>query len=320
MSLLSVVIPCYNASRYIVRCLEALEHQIFKDFDVILIDDCSTDSTVQVIDNYKSSSTMSIHLLRNNENSGPAKSRSLGISFSRAVFICFCDSDDWYDKDYLEEMVHAQSENNADLVFCSYRLALNSGKKANRLNIYKREDLIDNRRAMIKAPDSLCLIMVRREILLSVPHPDLRNGEDMAVIPLLVSKANTFSSVNKCMYNYYCRGNSASMSPTMKVIESLEESFFFIDNHLSSRYKLEKEYIGIRNLLYGALINLFKFTYDKRKANSIVNRFEYSYPFWSKNTNLKELPISKRVFLKCVKNRKWHLAKGISLIHSLLLK
>ena len=320
MPKISVIIPCYNSGSYIIRCLKALECQSFKDFDVFVIDDCSSDNSVQTIEEYLTSSLMKIHLLKNTINSGPAASRKRGIIASNADFICFCDSDDWYDDGYLQEMVSAQAVNDADVVFCSFRLAFDSGKKTERLVVYGEGELSDKQKVMLKAPDSLCLMMVRRDILLNVPHPDMRNGEDMALIPLILSQADRFAAVNKCMYNYYCRKDSASMKPTMKMIESLEASFSFINKNLSDEFQEEKEYIGIRNLLYGALLNLFKFSFNRKKANQIKNDFEKSFPLWHKNPNYGELPLSKRVFLKCVEKRRWLLAKSISHIHSILLK
>lgn len=319
MPKISVIIPCYNTGDYIIRCLESLELQIYKDFDVFLIDDCSSDHTVMVIEEYMCSSTMTIHLLKNERNMGPSASRHKGVLSSDAEFICFCDSDDWYDLDFLYEMSQAQAKNGSNVVLTSFRLVLESGKILNRLNTYHDSDLWDISRMMIKAPDSLCLMMVERSILVNVPHPDIRNGEDMALIPLLIAKANKIASVNRCLYNYYCRDNSASMRPSMKMIESLEESFNFIEKNLSCEFKQEKEFIGIRNLLYGALINLFKFSYNTKKANSIVDNFESMFPSWHQNANLKELPISKRFFLWCVKHRLWIIAKPVSLVHSFLL-
>lgn len=319
MPKISVVIPCYNTANYIARCLESLEHQIYKDFDVFLIDDCSSDNTIKVIEEYRCGSSMTIHLLKNDQNIGPSASRKRGIECSNAEFICFCDSDDWYDQDYLSEMSDAQTVDQANIVLTSFRLVLESGRKLDRLNVYLDSDLENRRRMMIKAPDSLCLMMIERRILVEVPHPDMRNGEDMALIPLLIMKSNKIASVNKCLYNYYCRGNSASMKPSMKMIESLEESFNFIEINVSSEFKLEKEFIGIRNLLYGALINLFKFSYNTRIANDLVDNFETIFPRWYQNISIKELPKSKRVFLCCVKYRLWLITKLLSQIHTILI-
>jgi hypothetical protein len=195
-----------------------------------------------------------------------------------------------------------------------------SGRRQERLNIYDKSDLDSINKALIKAPDSLCVMMVRRSILLSVPHPSMRNGEDMALIPLIVSRSSCFSAVNKCLYNYYCRSSSASMKPSLKMIESLEESFLFIEHHLDSSFCVEKEFIGIRNLLYGALINLFKFSFDKNKASQIIDGFEATYPDWYQNQFINELPLSKKTFLFLVYERLWFFARVLSLVHSMLLK
>ena len=104
------------------------------------------------------------------------------------------------------------------------------------------------------------------------------------------------------------------------MIESLEKSFSFIQDHLGSEYQEEKEYIGIRNLLYGALINLFKFSYNKNKANQIVDDFEVSFPMWYSNSNIRELPLYKRVFVKLVSLRTWFMVYSLSKIHSIVVK
>ena len=104
MAAISVIIPCYNAADYIEKALRALEQQTFRDFDVILVDDCSKDDTVDVIKKFADRSNLQIQLLRNEVNSGPGASRNRAIAHSDAEFLCFCDSDDWYEPDYLQLM------------------------------------------------------------------------------------------------------------------------------------------------------------------------------------------------------------------------
>ena len=104
MAVISVIIPCYQAAAYIEKALRALEQQTFQDFDVILVDDCSADNTAEVIRAFAESSSLNITLLRNEVNSGPGASRNRAIAHSQAEFLCFCDSDDWYEPDYLQCM------------------------------------------------------------------------------------------------------------------------------------------------------------------------------------------------------------------------
>ena len=314
---LSVVIPCYNASAYITRCLDALSAQSFQDFDVIIVDDKSTDNSLCVINDYKAKSHLNIKVVANNENRGPAYSRLQGIKCSDSDFICFCDSDDWYDTAFLQEMVKEQVNSHADVVLCSFRLVFSSGRDSERLVVYQKEELGDKHLMLVKGSDSLCLMLIRRQVLLDIPHPNLRNGEDMALIPLVFTHCRIISSVNKCLYNYYCRERSASMKPSKAMVDSLVDSFLFINMHLSSDYINEKEFIGIRNLLYGALINLFKFSNDHKIANQILSDFESDYPCWENNHYMHLLPLYKRLLLHCVKRRNWFLVKLISLAHNI---
>lgn len=318
--LVSVIIPCYNASSYIERCLKSLENQSCKDFDVYVIDDASSDNSVKVVESYISQSKIGITILSNKENSGPAYSRLQGIKATDASYICFCDADDWYDDDFILNMVNEQRKNNADVVFTSYRLAFDSGRTIDRLSFYPSDVLCDKKLTLVKASDSLCLIMIKRQILLDIPHPNMRNGEDMALVPLIVEHSERIAAVNKCMYNYYCREDSASMVPTIGMINSLVESFNFIKANLSNEYNTEKEYIGIKNLLYGALINLFKFSYDTKKARQILENFEIDYPSWFKNSNITGLSKPKQIFLFFVRWRCWFLARLLSQIQMRLLK
>lgn len=104
MATISVIIPCYNAGEYIEKTLRALEQQTLQDFEVIAVDDCSSDNTAEVIRTIAAGSNLQITLLQNEVNSGPALSRNRAIDASCAEFVCFCDSDDWYEEDYLQLM------------------------------------------------------------------------------------------------------------------------------------------------------------------------------------------------------------------------
>lgn len=320
MSKISVIIPCYNASEYIVRCLEALENQSFKDFEVILIDDCSFDNTVKVIEDYISSSSMIIQLLKNAMNCGPAKSRNLGISYSYAEYICFCDSDDWYDKDYLD-LIYSQAElNNSDLVFCGYKLIVEGKPTIKHPLSFPKKSNVEKSSILQMGIDSLCTLMVRRSIIAGISQPDIRNGEDMAIIPLLIVNSERFGFVYDCPYNYYCRSDSASMTPTISVVKSLIASFEFVMHNMPAGYEKETEFIGIKNLVYGGLLNLFKCGWNQVLAIEILNDFERDFPTWKYNVQISSLPLFKRLFVRAASHRRWCVVYLMSKIHSIIVK
>lgn len=121
--LISVVIPVYNVYEWIDLCLESVINQTFDNFEVILINDGSTDgSDLKCIQWAERDSRIRvIHKI----NEGPSVARNIGIQEARGKYLVFIDSDDWVDKSYLETMYNRVIATNADLVECDvYRVKI----------------------------------------------------------------------------------------------------------------------------------------------------------------------------------------------------
>ena len=319
MEFITIVIPCYNATRYIEKCIYSLEQQTFKKFKVILVDDCSTDDTYEHLHKLKAHIGLNIEVLQNEKNSGPAVSRNKGILATDTKYITFCDSDDWYEPSFLNTMLSLIENNDADLVFCGYKVVDENNHIITR-PVYNKTGSISREYAFSLDADSLCMLMVRTDLMKDTLLPVLRNGEDVATVPLLMAKANKIAVTNECLYNYYRRSDSASESPNMSVINSLIKSFQFIRDRFPKEYNLELEFLGAKNLLYATIINLFSFSYDKKKARSILADFEESYPQWHANPYLKSLRLYKRVVLWCIHMRLFFLIKLLSETRNIIMK
>lgn len=302
MSKISVIIPCFNAASYIEKCLAALEEQLYKDFDVILVDDCSTDQTQNVIEQYKKTSKLHITVEKNDVNSGPAASRSRGIRTSCSEYVTFCDSDDWYEKDFLLKMITAIEQHQADMAFCGYHI-VSEDHAVEKRPLQGACVIEDKKEALALNVDSMCMLMVRRTIIADCPWPDIRNGEDMAIVPLLICACNKYCVVQDCLYNYLTRASSASNAVSMKVVDALEQSFSFIQEHMPKEYALETEYIGMNNWLYAGLITLFSIGFDTKKARQILADFEKTYPDWSNHPMYDRLAKYKKLILCLAKKR-----------------
>ena len=312
MHKITVIIPCYNVEQYIERCIKSLEAQIYQDFEVICVDDASKDNTVKILKKIVSTSKLSIQIIQNEMNCGPAKSRNRGILAASSEFITFCDADDWYETEYLNKLLQQLETNSADLAVCGYSVVDENGNRQERplatnIVLEKKEQILS------LDVDSLCMLMVKTAIMQDTLLPDIRNGEDMAVVPLIMMKANKCVSVSDCLYNYYRRSGSASEKPTMKTVDSFILSYKHIQKYFPDQYGEILEYIGVRNLLYAGLITLFSISFQTGKANIILNRFEQEYPRWVKNRFIKNMPRYKRIVLNLVHRRMylciWFIAK-----------
>ena len=318
MAAISVIIPCYQAAAYIEKALRALEQQTFRDFDVILVDDCSADNTAEVIRTFAESSSLNITLLRNEVNSGPGASRNRAISCSQAELLCFCDSDDWYEPDYLQCMYEKSQAEAADIVIADYYTVTSQGNKTEKK--LGRRSTIPGIEALTINVDAMWVMLCKKELFSGVSFPDLRNGEDMAVIPALLSRASRIAFVDRCLYNYLYREDSASNRANDKVVDSVLQSFRHVENTVSEVYREEIEYIGIRNLIYGALLNYFKYAKDNKRAERILDEFCEKYPNWNRNKYIDRLPAYKRIFVRAAYGKHYLLLRLLAKLHTMLVE
>lgn len=118
---ISVVIPMYNAEKFIAPCLESLMAQSFKDFEVVVVDDCSTDNSCGIVESYVRKFTgggQSLHLIRSRENFGnPGVPRNKGLNASRGKYIFFMDNDDLLMGNALEKFYQAAENSGAEVVY-----------------------------------------------------------------------------------------------------------------------------------------------------------------------------------------------------------
>lgn len=122
----SVVIPCYNASKWIEKALTSLESQNYKPLDVIVVDDGSTDDSIEVVNNYKQRSSLDI-LVLSQKNAGPAVARNLGVSQSKGDYIAFLDADDHWDTDKIATDASYLANSNYKILVSNVNLVDNAG-------------------------------------------------------------------------------------------------------------------------------------------------------------------------------------------------
>ena len=147
--LLSIIVPVYNVGSFLPKCIDSIISQTFTDFELILVDDGSTDNSVEICDAAakKDSRVRVIH----KENGGVVSARKAGLSVAVGKYAGYVDGDDWIDKHMYEHMVNAMEKYNCDMVMCDVEhenksVPLSSG--STHINIsggyYNREQLENN--------------------------------------------------------------------------------------------------------------------------------------------------------------------------------
>lgn len=119
MPMFSVIIPVYNAEKTLKRCLDSIMNQTFSAFEVLMIDDGSTDSSYQICQEYSLKDERFIPYRQ--ENKGPSSARNFGLEYAKGEWICFVDSDDMISQHYFEKVHKKLNSNTTDAVFIGYK-------------------------------------------------------------------------------------------------------------------------------------------------------------------------------------------------------
>ena len=112
----SIIIPVYNAEKYVARCLDSLFQQTVQDFEIICIDDCGTDDSKSILYEYQQKYPDQLIILENKKNCGAGQSREHGIAQASGTYLVFVDSDDYLAPDYLKTYLEAMKKHPCDIM------------------------------------------------------------------------------------------------------------------------------------------------------------------------------------------------------------
>ena len=207
----SVVITAYNVEKYIKKAINSVLNQTYKNIEIVVVEDCSTDNTLKFIKGLqKSDLAFPINLVQHKENVGAGLSRRDGIKASTGDFIMLLDADDWLNKDYIEHLVDRQKETDADIVgggitYCyedTDKFETNTFGTAVSEGFQKFADYNDGKVVFLSNK------IVRSTMYDTVEYCDRRYVEDTPVIMKLLYNANKVAYVNEAGYNYLQRNTS----------------------------------------------------------------------------------------------------------------
>ncbi|WP_432798747.1 glycosyltransferase family 2 protein [Poriferisphaera sp. WC338] len=118
--IVSIITACYNAEKYIADTINSVQNQTYHDWEMIIINDCSNDKSVEIIEKYIQEDERII-LLHTDKNSGQSVTKNKGVEAATGQYLVYLDSDDLWDHIFLERMIHFMKEKDASLVTASYR-------------------------------------------------------------------------------------------------------------------------------------------------------------------------------------------------------
>lgn len=244
MKKVSIIVPVYNGQDFINRCLNSLINQTYSNVEIIVINDGSTDNSLDLLKKYNDKI-----ILINKENSGVSDSRNLGLEKASGDYIMFCDIDDWYEKVTVEKAVCEIG--NYDLLKYRETRVFSDGSSIKRKKnlapmLYEKEeiDIVIRRLFDLSWATHIYCFIYKTEIIKKNNirfNSKIRYAEDANFILQYLLKVKNIKVIDECLYNYYENSNSVTnnYSSIFKNMENLQIFRSETLKILGNKYKKE---------------------------------------------------------------------------------
>lgn len=204
--LVSIVMPAYNCEEYIAQAIESVIKQTYQKWELIIIDDCSTDRTAEIVEKYSQQDTR-VLFKKNRKNHGAAFSRNKAIKYSRGEFIAFLDSDDLWDQEKLERQLLFMRKENSVFSCTYYRKIDNEGKETGECIKNKRRILYKD---LLKNCPGNSTVIYNAKKLNKTFIPDIKKRNDYVMWLKVIKKAGSMETLDDILGSHRVRKGSLS--------------------------------------------------------------------------------------------------------------
>ncbi len=229
--LISIIVPVYQVEKYLDKCIISIINQSYKNLEIILVDDGSTDSSPAICNQYQKKDTR-IKVIHK-ENGGLSQARNVGLEIAQGDYIGFVDSDDWIESNMYEVLMSSLLETGADIAVCNYQMDASGSKALKKIyniekKVYSPEEAL---RKIITADGYIRTVvwnkLYKRSVWGDIKFPEGRIYEDTLWTAKVVGNSKSISYINYSLYHYLFRPDSLSNNEnqiTKRVSDKIEMS------------------------------------------------------------------------------------------------
>ena len=310
----SIIIPIYNAEKFIDSCMQSVMEQTYKDYEVLLINDGSTDHSLEIANSWKQRYPNQVRVYTQ-ENAGQGDARNNGVVYAQGQYILFVDSDDTVTHDFVEETYQAIKKYDADMAIFDAVVTDEHGNKIeNMIGCHTDEKIVSLDafpRILLEYP---CPWNKNYKKSLFVDHqlkyPTHMWYEDLAGACMFYTGAKKIAVVHKAVYYYMQRTTSvmhSKVSPkNIEILKAMDIILnFYQKKGLYERYYRELEYLGIYHVLIAAAGRTIRGDKKSTFPDRFMNYMNKQFPKWEKNPYIKELSAANHVKLWLLRKR-WY--------------
>lgn len=283
----SIIIPFYNTQKYLKRCLNSIVTQTFRDYEIILIDDGSTDHSYEIAEKYKHKFN-NFKLYKQN-NKGVAYARNVGLIMAQGEYIAFVDSDDFIDNNYLNRMVYEALRTNADIVCCNFYWVYNDKVLIKNYINYKKGIFFNIEALNMIISDTVMQSYLwnklwRRNLFISfnIKFPNMY-FEDIATSFKMIYYANKVYIMKDPLYYYTQRPESILHNFSFETQNDYLHSLMIIKKFLVSHNIYWQTHKSFRFLYFKVLFviitSLFLIHLKQRSFHSLYDNYRNAFRF-----------------------------------------
>lgn len=286
MPKISIIIPVFNATEYIINCINSLLKQTLQDIEVILVDDHGEDNSIEKSKKHiKSQNKLDKFLfLETPKNSGPGEARNIGINAATGDYIMFVDSDDWIEENMCFELYRVAQKRKSDICYC-YAWQNNVKKKKRLLKnplITQGEFKIkDKRYFLVNYISYFTTFLYRKSFLIEnkIYFPPVKSAEDSYFVACCILCAKHVAWVEKALYHYILHPNSLSTNACEKRYISKLTAFnelisFSKNNNSYHSFQNELDFIYIKKAYLMSCLDYLK--HAQKPKNNVLNKIHNS--------------------------------------------
>lgn len=307
MCKISIIVPVYNSEKYLRKCLDSLINQTFKDIEIIMINDGSTDNSEKIIKEYQKKDKRIV--LFNKKNGGQSSARNLGLSRAKGKYISFIDSDDYIQPNLCEKLYGVISAG-YDIVVTDYYIIDGKFKKYYKISNCE-EGEISSKDYLLTA---VCPWnkMYKKSFLINnkFKFPEGIIYEDYASIPTLVNYNPKIYYLSEAFVNYIHTEVSTMRSAEYKIkYEDIFVATNFLYEHLfDSEYREELEYLISNHFLYLGSLNFYRFN-KYEQIDKISDFIKEHFPKWKDNYYIKKKGKKEKIIMSLFYHKKYKVIK-----------
>ena len=312
MPKLSIVIPVYNVEKHLAKCLDSVIYPGLEDYEIVVVNDGSTDSSLSVAEDYARRFPGLIRVI-STENGGLGAARNVGLEAARGEFLLFLDSDDYLREGALPEIMEKLNEN-FDILIYGILSVTEDGTVLDDIARCGREGSLSLAAypRLLLCPPSACSKLCRRSLFMDsgLRFPSRVWYEDLRTMPKLYLLTDRITATDRQWYIYVQRTGSitrsANLGRNLEIIDAVDDlSGYYKAKGKYEEYRNELEYLAFYNQFLSAVVRICLAEPGNPVADKLRSDFLVKYPDFLKNPYMREMPFKYRLLTRLILLRRY---------------